>query len=198
MSNFHTPPVNSALSHRKNNSHIAIWGKGPAGDNPQHSDPTHFSICGTCLIVFEFTTNFGFHPIPLGVWGWGRRKERKESEMKEIMGNQVYLISALGIPPYVDMQAVAVWSCSDATLHNPLIPFPILKRWFCWMYCTLGSNIFLLFNVQHLWLKMWYFEERCHFIMLLFALPVANIPKFWTGCFGLFVVPKILVYPCNL
>ena len=86
-------------------------------------------------------------------WVFGGEEEIKEREKEEIMGNQAYFLSALVIPPYVDLQVVAVWSCSDAILYNLLIPFPILESEFCWVYCTLASIIFTLFRVQYLWWK---------------------------------------------
>ena len=132
--------------------------------------------------------------------GGGRRKQRKQRENKEIMGNQVYFLSALGIH---HMLIYRLWLCKAAQMlicTTHWYHFQFLS----WMYCTLGSSIFILFSVQHLWLKMWYCGEpdtataHCHFIMLLFALPVANNLKFWAGCFGLFVVPEVFIYPCDL
>jgi len=56
----------------------------------------------------SMSPNLVFIPFHWVFGGGGRRKERKEREKKEIMGNPVYFLSALAIPPYVDLQVVAV------------------------------------------------------------------------------------------
>jgi hypothetical protein len=57
---------------------------------------THSILSLTCLQVLK---NIGFHPIPLGVWGWWREKG-------EIVGNQAHFLCF--VKSSIDLLVVAV------------------------------------------------------------------------------------------
>jgi hypothetical protein len=60
------------------------------------------------IYVDWFRVIFGFHPIPLGVWGRGRKeKNGKRERLWEIK----HIFFALLNPLYIDLLPVVVLSC---------------------------------------------------------------------------------------